>query len=152
MARDLRALIGGIVDVCRLIGCGDAARAARVIYDDVRVRARLQHALAGEETVELRGRFCQHIGHALGRDAACCDAVGEQQCAARLHAGHAAGNFREVAAPGVLLREGEAAVIRRNGLDLAVGQRLPQALVVELLAQRGRADIACACKVRQAVA
>ena len=112
MARDLRALIRGIVDVCRLIGCGDAARAARVIHNDVRVCARLQHALAGEETVELRGRFCQHIGHALGRDAACCDAVGEQQCAARLHAGHAAGNFREVAAPGVLLREGEAAVIR----------------------------------------
>jgi len=70
----------------------------RVIYDDVRVRARLQHALAGEETVELRGRFGQHIGHALGRDAACCDAVGEQQRAARLHAGHAAGNAADQAA------------------------------------------------------
>ena len=104
------------------------------------VAARCEDALARERAVELCRVFGQNLSHLLCRDAALGHTLRVEQDAARLHAGQAAGDLREVALSGVLLRQGEAAMVGGDGLDGAVGQRGPKGLLISLFAQRRRAD------------
>ena len=134
------ALERGIIDVRDLVGRGDASSFGRIDDDDVGVAARCEDTLARERAVELCRVFGQNLSHLLRRDAALGHALGVEQDAARLHAGQAAGDLREVALSGVLLRQGEAAMVGGDGLDRAVGQRGPEGLLIGLFAQRRCAD------------
>ena len=57
-----------------------------------------------------------------------------------LHPGQAPGDPREVVLPRPLLCQGEGAVVRGHGVDLAAAQGLPQRLLVRPLPQGRRAD------------
>ena len=56
--------------------------------------------------------------------------------------GQAPGDLGKVAPAGVLLRQGEGAVVRGDGLDVALTQAGPQGPAILRLAEGGRADIA----------
>src|ERR1039457_3838360 len=148
-ALDDAALVRRVVDA--LVERLGAQRelAVRVEDDEVGVRAGGDRPLLREEPEDLRGRSGGQLEEAVHGDAIPDDPAVVQEGHARLDAGGAVRDLREVAlAELLLLLHAERAVVGRHGLQVVHAEAAPQRFLVALCAERRRHDVLRALEPR----
>ena len=117
--------------------------------DDVGVGADGERALARVEAEELRRVRREQLDHPVQRDAALADAELVDHLQPVLEPGAAVRDLREVVLPERLLAvPAERAVVGRDRRQDVVAHRVPEHVLVRLVARRRRVDVLRAFEVR----
>ena len=148
LAGDRHALVRRVVHVHVVRAGGQRLRAARVVDDDVRVRAGRDDALARVQPEHPGRRGGGHLHPAGQRQLPGRHAL-VQQVHPVLHAGHPVGDLGEVAAAEfLLLLEAERAVVGGHHGQVVGAQPAPQRALVLPRPQRRRGHVLGALEVR----
>src|SRR5712692_3811724 len=136
-AGHLPALVRVVVHVHVQRARGERDGAVRIEDDDVGVGAGRDRALARKESEDLRGRRRRQLDEPVERDASRPHAPVVHEAHARLDAGRAVGDLREVVPPELLLLlHAERTVIGGNRLQIVERQAAPEPILHRPLTQR----------------
>ena len=120
----------------------------RVKHHDICIAAFCDHTFIGIHAIQLCRIFAEKLAHFLHRDPAGAHAISIQKSSSCLNPGKASWNLGEIFFSHCFLRQGKAALVSCNRLDLALCKCLPQAVLVLFLTDRRCAHILGAFEIR----